>query len=108
MRDFKLRAIEAKYIMYFQEVMRVLYDESKKPNFEKPDEPTPPPITCCPDIRKLIYKINLKNWKNNPVEKLYLEPLHKSFKALQKELWLMWHKGINYWKIPLYENDVMI
>ena len=70
--------------------------------------PTPPPITCCPDIRKLIYKINLKNWKNNPVEKLYLEPLHKTFKALQKELWFMWHKGINHWKIPIYENDVMI
>ena len=68
MRDFKLRAIEAKYIMYFQEVMRVLYDESKKPNFEKPDEPTPPPITCCPDIRKLIYKINLKNWKTAKLE----------------------------------------
>jgi len=61
--------------------MRILYDESKKPNFEKPDEPVPPPIPCCPDIRKLFYKINLKNWKNNPDEKLYLEPLHKTFKA---------------------------
>jgi len=83
-RDFKLRAIEAKYIMYFQEVLRVLFDESKRPNPDKPDEVLPPSITCCPDIRKLIYKINLKNWKNNPVEKLYLEPLHKTFKALQK------------------------
>jgi len=59
----------------------VLYKESKKPYKDNDDLKLrkETPVNCCPDIHRLFYKINIKGWKENPIEKLYLEPLHKCF-----------------------------
>ena len=97
-RDFKLKAVIDKYILYFQEVLRVLHDRSKEA----------PKVVCSPDIRKFFYKISLKGWKDRPVEELYMRPLHINFKRMQKHLWKMWYDGINYWKIPLAANTELV
>jgi hypothetical protein len=52
--------------------------------------------------------INLKDWKLNKVEHMYLSKLHESFKTLQKTLWRMWYDGINEWRIPIAENQEMV
>lgn len=97
-RDFKVRALKRKYIIALQEVMRILFVESEGG----------PKLTCTPDIRKTFNKLEYKNWKDNPLEKMYLEPLHTNFKKLQKTLWRMWYDKVNFWKIPLFKNEELV
>lgn len=65
-RDFKLKAIIDKYVLAFQEILRILYYRSNGA----------PLILCAPDIRRFFYKISLKGWKDRPAEEMYLRPLH--------------------------------
>ena len=73
--------------------MRILYEESGEKK-----------LPCTPDINRTFNKLEYKNWKDNPVEKMYLEPLHVNFKKVQKTLFQMWLDKINFWKIPLFDN----
>lgn len=97
-RDFKLRALKKKYIVALQEVMRVLYKESEGG----------PKLNCTPNVERMFNKLEYKNWKENPIEKMYLEPLHNNFKKLMKTLWRMWYEKINYWRIPLCKNEELV
>jgi hypothetical protein len=65
-------------------------------------------LQCTPDIRRFMNKINLVGWEENPIEKMYLEPLHLKFKELQRILWKLWFDGENFWKIPMYKNIELI
>ncbi|EAR86465.2 transmembrane protein, putative (macronuclear) [Tetrahymena thermophila SB210] len=96
-RDFMSRVIVKKYINHLQEVFRVLYEESIKPN-----------ISCLPDCKRLFYKIHIYGWEKNPVESKYLKPLNDCFLKMQKCLIEMKIYGINYWRIPLHSNEKLM
>ena len=70
-RNFMSRVIVKKYVGALQEVFRVLFEESLKPN-----------IVCLPDCKRLFYKLHICDWEKNPVETKYLKPLNDCFLRL--------------------------
>lgn len=96
-RNFMSRVIVKKYVGALQEVFRVLFEESLKPN-----------IVCLPDCKRLFYKLHICDWEKNPVETKYLKPLNDCFLRLQKNLVEMRVYGINYWRIPLHSNEKLM
>ncbi|KAL4506859.1 hypothetical protein ABPG72_001280 [Tetrahymena utriculariae] len=95
--SFRVKALTEKYCQAYSEVQRVLEEDSKDYKLF---------ATC--DLRKTFYKLSYKNWENNPCEKLYILPLRENLKAMQKQLMDLFAYGINFWKIPLCQNEDLV
>ena len=82
-----------------QNCLRILYDVEKDPDKK---------IIANPNVRKIFFKLKYKDWDKNPIERFYLKPLKYSFIKMRTNLFKLHSYGIDYWRIPLSNNQVFL
>ncbi len=87
--DWKLRVLTKEYTACFTEVLNLLTIRSEKKEL----------TINLYNIGLFFNKLSFRHWQNNPIEWMFLSPLHKSFLEMQVWLCYMYSWGINYWKL---------
>ena len=86
-------------------------DKDKKPSALDPQEEIKPEdvrhdliYENSPDIYSVLKKFQYEGWRDNEVEKFYIQQLHDSFLKLRVNLSKLYSMGFNFWRIPISAN----
>lgn len=61
-----------------------------------------------PDIYSILKKFQYSGWKNNVVEKYFIQQLHNSFLKMRVNMSKHYSMGFDFWRIPLSSNEQLM
>ncbi len=94
--NFKYDALKERFCIDLQTVFHVLNVIEKDPEKQ---------IITNPDVRNIFKKLEYENWEKIPIEFFYLSKLRHSFFTMRKHMVKLFVNGIDFWKIPLSNNQ---
>lgn len=94
--DFKYTTLKDRFCKDLQALLYVLYEIEKDPEKR---------IRANPDVRNIYKKLEMKNWEKSPVEFFYLSKLRHAFFTARKHMVKLFVNGIDFWKIPMSNNQ---
>lgn len=97
--DFKYSALKERFCADLQNVLFVLHVVEKDPEKQ---------LRANPDVRNIFKKLEYANWEKSPIEFFYLAKLRHAFFTARKHMVRLFANGIDYWKIPLSNNQQLL
>ena len=94
--DFKYNALKARFCEDLQAVWHVLYAIENDPEKK---------LIASPDVKNIFKKLEYSDWERSPIEFFYLSKLRKTFFMARKHMVKLFVNGIDFWKIPLSNNE---
>lgn len=65
-------------------------------------------IKDSPDIYSVLKKFQYEGWRENVVERFYIQPLFNNFLLLKADFLKLYSMGIEFWRIPLNRNEQIL
>lgn len=94
--NFKYDALKERFCIDLQAVLFVLHEVEKDPEKQ---------LIASPDVRNIFKKLERSDWEKSPIEFFYLSKLRHAFFLARKHLVKLFVNGIDFWKIPLSNNQ---
>lgn len=97
--DFKYKALITNFCMSYQRLQDLLlkYNDDKEIK-----------LPCSPDIYSILKKFQYDNWRDNIPERYFIQPLLDRFFLLKADLTKLYSMGIEFWRIPIYQNTQVL
>jgi len=61
-----------------------------------------------PDIYRILQKFQYSGWKDNIIEKYYIQKLHDAFLRMRVNMSKHYSMGFDFWRLPLSSNEQMM
>jgi len=99
--NYRYLALITQFCEFYMRVQKIMHDN---PEIDS-NQVRVKELKGNPDIYSILKKFQYHGWRENNVERFYIQPLLNAFLKLRSNMAKLYLLGFNYWRLPLIQND---